>query len=121
MVDETAIAVAILSESLPTVEVTTEFSDGSLSAMGEGRRVIVSHTADESDAFLQVSTVELLCCAETDSTAAALARSCVEVLQEAAADHPLLSEARVVEISRDSFSTRGGRHRASMRLYINIE
>lgn len=121
MVDETSLTVEILSEAMPTVEVTTEFKDGSLSAMGAGRRIIVSHTGDESDGFLQVPTMELLCCAESDATAGALAHSCAEALADAALDHPLLSAAQVVEMGRDSFTTRGGRHRVSMRLYINIE
>lgn len=121
MVDETALTVSILKGALPTVDVSTEFSDGSLSAMGAGRRVIVSHASDESDAFLQVPTMELLCCAESDATAGALAHSCVEALQDAALDHPLLSDARLVEMGRDSFTTRGGRHRATVRLYINVE
>lgn len=122
MVDETALTVSVLAARIPGATVTTEFDADSLSAMGSGRRVIVSKVADESDDFLQVPTMELLCCAETDALAGALSRSCVEALQDAAADHPLLSAARVTDMGRDSFTTsRGGRHRVSVRLYINID
>ena len=122
MVDETALTVEILKDALPAVEVTTEFTMDSLTAMGEGRRVIVSHTTDESDMFLQVATVEMLCCGESDAMAGSIARSCAEALMDAALDHPLLSEAQMVDMGRDSFTTsRGGRHRLTMRLFINVE
>lgn len=122
MIDETALVVQILSAAMPTVEVTTEMVDTSLSAMGHGRYVIVSHIGDESDMFIQVPTMEMLCCAETDAIAGSLARSCAEALQEAALDHPYLSETQIVDMGRDSYTnSRNGRHRLSMRLFINQE
>lgn len=121
MVDVTELTMGILSDALPTVSVTTQFPADSLSSMGSGTYVVVSQTSDESDDFVLVPTMQMLCCAETDATAAALARSCVEALQDAALDHPLLSAVQMVDLGRDSYTSRGGRHRAIVRLYVNID
>jgi len=86
------------------------------------RMVLVSQSADASDEFLLQPRMELTCWGTTDRDARGIATSAVDVLRDAALDHPYLSAVRLETMARDEWTRTGqARYVAEVDLIINTD
>lgn len=84
--------------------------------------VMPSITGGDEDDFVSKPIITLTCWDSADESARRLAQSCAHDLALAAQDHPLLSAAQLVTLSRDEYAPRGfGCYEAQVKLTINKE
>lgn len=86
------------------------------------RLVLVDLSGDQSTPFLLRPRYDLTCWGTSDRDAHGLALSAVQALQEAALDHPYLSDCQLETMSREEWSRNGqGRYLAVVDLVINTD
>ena len=116
--DPTQLVIEILAPALTGVKVSTEMP----ADRPESDYVGVSRNGGYDDPFLLQPRVDLLCWSDSDKHAYDLAMSCIDVLWDAAEDHPYLSAAQLDTLSRDEWSKTGhARYRATVSLVINTD
>ena len=114
--DATKLVVDLLSESL-TVPVSTDMPRNRVERM-----VLVDLSGDQSTPFLLMPRYDLTCWGSSDRDAHGIALSAVQALQEAALDHPYLSDCQLETMSREEWSRDGqGRYLAVVQLVINTD
>lgn len=107
---------SILTESL-AVPVSTD-----VPANRPDRLVTIDLEGDSSTFYVLRPRIALTCWGRSDRDAHGLALSAVQALQEAALDHPYLSDAALETLSREEWSRNGqGRYLALMSLTINVD
>lgn len=114
--DPIALVVGILEEGL-TVPVYTDIPKDR-----PQRCVAVDLDGDNSTPFLLLPKIALTCWGSSDRDAHGLAVSALEVLREAALDHPYLSSVDLETMSREEWSRNGqSRYIAFLDLVINTD
>ena len=84
--------------------------------------VLVDLSGDQSTLFLLMPRYDLTCWGSSDRDAHGIALSAVQALQEAALDHPYLSDCQLETMSREEWSRDGqGRYLAVVQLVINTD
>lgn len=87
-----------------------------------GAFVLVDLVGDYSDEFLLRPRIGLTVWGETDRVAHTLAMSCVDVLRDAALDHPYLSAAQLETMSREEWTRTGqARYLVEINLTVNTD
>lgn len=116
MQDATPIVLEILRDAM-AVPVVTDIGKNRPS-----RLVLVDLTGDQSDMFVLRPRYALTCWGESDKDAHGIALSAVQALQEAAEDHPFLSNCDLETMSREEWSKNGqSRYMAEVSLTINVD
>ena len=114
--DSVELVVGILRDEL-TVPVHTEIPQDRA-----GQLVLVSLEGDQSTEYLLLPRISLTCWGSSDRDAHGIALSAYEVLRDAALDHPYLSAADLVTLSREEWSRNGqSRYIAIIDLTINTD
>lgn len=106
----------ILTDAL-TVPVMTEIPQDRPT-----RLVVIGLEGDMSTEFLLIPRITLICWGSSDKDAHGIALSAVYALQDAAQDHPYLSDVALETMSREEWSRNGQpRYMASLTLTINTD
>lgn len=114
--DGIALAVSILKDALDMPVSTDIPSDR------PKRYVLVDLDGDGSTPFLIRPRLALTCWGSSDRDAHSIAIAAVEALQDAAEDHPYLSDAELETMSREEWTRNGhGRYLALVSLTIDTD
>lgn len=120
-VDPVEIVIEELHRGLEGVDVSSEMPPGDRPHRPARPHVQVSQTGGYSTPFMLFPQVSLLCCADTDANASRLATDCIDVLEDAAFEHPLLSAVSVSSKMRDQWTATGAaRYEVILDLSVNV-
>lgn len=118
MADANAIVRDVLASGLSGVPVSTELPPG----RPRGPYAMVSRTGGADGEHLDRPIMAIMCWAGSDAAAYSLAMGCRDALVVAAEEHPLLSAAETISLSRDEWAATGAaRYMLEMQLTINKE
>ena len=114
MIDPTALVVGILADGLDA-PVSTDMPESR-----PDRAVLVDLSGDQSDAFILRPRFAITCWGTSDRDAHSLGMSVVDVLSDAALDHPYLSHVALETMTREEWGRNGhSRYLVELDLTIN--
>lgn len=113
MPDPKELVVSLLSDEL-TIPVSTEVP------AERPAELVTVETDDQSDGYVIASRCYLTCWGKSDRDAHGIAMACVDILWDAAMEHPLLSSAQLESVARDRWARTGqARYEVVLDLTIN--
>lgn len=116
MIDETQLCIDILKSALTDVEVSSELPFEHPC----GSYVQVSRTGGDESEELATPIMTFICWGKSDVQAKALAADCVHAMADQAKIDPLLSDSRLITMSRDEWTATGqSRYMVQLKLTIN--
>lgn len=115
--DVLEMCISIISNGLDWVEVSSNLPN----PHPQGPYVTISRIGGKDTMFLLKPTIEILCWEQTDQKAYALARACIDALQQAIYTSGKLSSVDINTLARDEWAKTGqSRYRVVADLVVNI-